>query len=170
MATINTSLISSVFNDKRTFGRFYEIKLQGEIEKQITRMYPHVFPALQLQRNSQYSSCDYSQVHMNNECECLHHVNVELKTFRKGIFEDEYPTVNTITPSEREYFNEQLIQYKDQLYCFIVLYFHENNSMYIARITNINMLQYVPWKDRYAISKNVFRKVTLNTNYMLFLK
>ena len=147
MATINTSLIHSVFNDKRTFGRFYEILLQGEIEKQITKLYPVVFPVLQLQRNSQFSSCDYTQVHMNNECTCLQLVDVELKTFRKGIFEDQYPTVNTITPSEREYFRQQLNQYKDQLYCFIVLYFHENNSMYIVRITDINMLQYVSWKD-----------------------
>ena len=72
-----------MFHDKRTVSRFYAIILQGEIEKQITRMYPHVFPALQLQHNSQYSSCDYSQVHMNTECECLHRVNVVLKTFVK---------------------------------------------------------------------------------------
>ena len=168
MTSINTSLVRSVFNDKRTFGRFYEIILHTEIENIITKLYPLVFPALQLQRNAQFSSCDYSQVHMNTDCTCFPRVQVELKTFRKGIFEDQYPTINTITPSEREHFQEQLSQYKDQLYCFVVLYFHENNSMYIVRVTDIHMLQYVPWKNRYAISKNVFHKITLKNNYMLF--
>ena len=169
MTTSNTSLVRSVFDDKRMFGRLYEIILHTEIENIITKMYPIEFPTLQLQRNSQYSSCDYSQVCLNTSCTCFPRVQVELKTFRTGIFEDQYPTVNTITPSEREHFQEQLSQYKDQLYCFIVLYFHENNSMYIVHVTDINMLQYVSWKNRYAISKNMFRKITLKHNYMLYL-
>ena len=33
-----------------------------------------------------------------------------------------YPTINTITPSEREHFQEQLSLYKNQLYCFVYMY------------------------------------------------
>ena len=55
---INASLIDSILNNKKTFGMFYELMLQNEIERILEKMYPAELAGLRLQRNAEYDSCD----------------------------------------------------------------------------------------------------------------
>ena len=139
--------------------------LHNERERIIEKLYPDDLMCVKFQRNSQYHPCDFSRI--------PHHFNpveVELKSFRKGVFEDSYPYINTITCNERSYIEEILCNNKYvPVYCFVVLYFHENNTCYITRVTDINMLKFSPWNERYAICKDFFRQVNLSADFRLFL-
>ena len=163
---INASLIDSILNNKKTFGMFYELMLQNEIERILEKMYPVELAGLRLQRNAEYDSCDFSKASLVGQISDKLHVEVELKSFRKGIFEDEFPTINTITSSERDYFAE-VLALNNESFCFIVLYFHENNSLYLVRITDVSVIIFAPWKNKYAIIKDRFIKVKLNSDYRL---
>ena len=95
--------------------------LQNEIEHILEKMYPAELAGLHLQRNAEYDSCDFSRASLVGQISDKLHVEVELKSFRKGIFEDEFPTINTITSSERDYFAEVLALKIMNL--FVLLYY-----------------------------------------------
>ena len=163
---INALLISSIFDNKKTFGRFYELILQNEIERILEKLYPVELAGLHLERNSEYYPCDFSKSNMKGQIPNKQHVEVKLKSFRKGVFEDTFPTINTITSAERDYFEEVLMANAES-FCFIVLYFHENNSLYLVRITNVSVMIFAPWKNSYAIIKERFMKIKLAHDYRL---
>ena len=163
---INASLIDSILNNKKTFGMFYELMLQNEIERILEKMYPVELAGLRLQRKAEYYSCDFSRASLVGQISDKLHVEVELKSFRKGIFEDTFPTINTITSAEQDYFAE-VLALNNESFCFIVLYFHENNSLYLVRITDVSVIIFAPWKNKYAIIKDRFIKVKLNSDYRL---
>jgi len=163
---INASLIDSIFNNKKTFGMFYELILQSEIERILEKMYPAELAGIRLQRNAEYDSCDFSIASLVGQISDKLHVEVELKSFRKGIFEDTFPTINTITSAERDHFAD-VLALNNESFCFIILYFHENNSLYLVRITDVSVIIFAPWKNKYAIIKDRFIKVKLSCDYRL---
>ena len=63
---INASLISSIFDNKKTFGRFYELILQNEIARILEKLYPVELAGLHLERNSEYYPCDFSKSYMKS--------------------------------------------------------------------------------------------------------
>ena len=157
---INASLIDSIYSNKKTFGVFYELILQNEIERILEKMYPVELAGIRLQRNAEYDSCDFSRACMVGQISDRLGVEVELKSFRKGIFEDTFPMINTITSAERNHFDD-VLELNNESSCFIVLYFHENNTLYLTRITDVSVIIFAPWKNMYAIVKDRFIKVKL---------
>ena len=67
--------------------------LQNEIKRIFEKMYPAELAGLRLQRNAEYDSRDFSRASLVGQISDRLHVEVELKSFRKGIFEDTFPTI-----------------------------------------------------------------------------
>ena len=150
--------------NKTLFSSVYEVLLKDEIQHILKKRYIDDLFFMNLFRSREYDHDDY-----HSSDDDIHNVVVELKAFRVGSFCNKYDSINTITPREREHWEETFTHVHARSFVFVFIYFYEDNTMYFARINekDIDEMVYEEWRNRYCLKKSLFQQVQLRRDYRL---